>query len=586
MLNRPDHRREQPKVVMLLANEFLHDTRVSKQARSLIKWGCEVHIVALARPGLAAFEVIDGIQVHRVTKSAGALRTIIAAVVFWWSVPILWWLFGPSSGARDRPGPIWTFVPAIGAAIVSFFRGVVWGGRGIGRVVASVMRVAGGVLVMARRATRRVADRAWALVGFLFVTRAMAAFGQVIARGGQPIVRSLRRLLRGLTITPPHRPWPLMGRLIRSGTLRLRRGLYSGGRAIRRRLPPAVRILGFNAHCVRKALDLKPDVIQSHDLNTLPAGTIVKRLLGTPLVYDSHELFLERNIGDQSRVLDKAVWAPIEWFCIRKCDAVFSVAASICMHLADRYRIPRPHLIRNVQPYEPPAARTRLLSDDLGLPYDQAVVLYPGAITFNRGLEILIDSAPYLDRAQYVIMGYARNPQYLESLKERARRLGELDKRVFFRDAVATDQVVRYTASADLGIVPTQNACLSYYFESSNKIFHCLMAGVPVVMSDHAEKRLLVEEHGIGALFDETDPRDIARVVNETLADRQEYERMRRRCLIAARILNWEREEHTLLKAFAGLLGDRAMPVPESVLQPVDLDIVVTSGKKAPLPVR
>ncbi len=37
-----------PRVVMLLANQFTHDTRVFKEARSLIEWGCEVHIVAMA----------------------------------------------------------------------------------------------------------------------------------------------------------------------------------------------------------------------------------------------------------------------------------------------------------------------------------------------------------------------------------------------------------------------------------------------------------------------------------------------------------------------------------------------------------
>ncbi len=40
-------RRPQPRIVMLVANNFQHDTRVYKEARSLIEWGCEVHIIAL-----------------------------------------------------------------------------------------------------------------------------------------------------------------------------------------------------------------------------------------------------------------------------------------------------------------------------------------------------------------------------------------------------------------------------------------------------------------------------------------------------------------------------------------------------------
>jgi glycosyltransferase involved in cell wall biosynthesis len=182
----------------------------------------------------------------------------------------------------------------------------------------------------------------------------------------------------------------------------------------------------------------------------------------------------------------------------------------------------------------------------------------------------MIDSSPFLEHAAYVIMGYARNPAYLESLKARAAALGQLDRTVYFRDAVPIDRVVEYLGSADLGIVPTQNVCLSYYFESSNKIFHCLMAGVPLVMSDHIEKRTLVERYGIGILFDEADPRDIARAVNGVLADGASYGRMRRNCLAAARELNWEHEERHLRLIYADLLGPRAAPVPDAVIPPIN----------------
>jgi glycosyltransferase involved in cell wall biosynthesis len=95
------------------------------------------------------------------------------------------------------------------------------------------------------------------------------------------------------------------------------------------------------------------------------------------------------------------------------------------------------------------------------------------------------------------------------------------------------------------------------------------MAGVPVVMSDHCEKRLLVENYGIGELFDETDPIEIARVVSMVLDDRETYAAQRRNCLEAARVLNWEHEEHALRRVFADLLGDRALAIPEITIEPL-----------------
>ena len=495
---------------MLVANHFLHDTRVYKEARSLIEWGCEVHVIAMYDAALPTNEDVDGIYVHRVPMRRGDVVRLGAIIPWWWCRPVLSWLVGsprenvPLEPASDPD----TSVERSRRASTAVLR----------RVFANIPGA---------RWTAHTISRAWGLLR------------RVTARVFGGLNRRMTRVVRVIT------------------------------RRSKRVVPPSMRLLAMNVQFARHAIDLQPDVVQSHDLNALLGGTLVKRLTGVGLVYDSHELFLKRNIGNKSRARDNVIWAPIERFCIGKCDAVFSVAEGICDYLAKQYRIPKPQLIRNVQPYEPPGVRTTLLTDELGIPADRRIVIYPGAITINRGLEVMIDSAPYLNGAAYVIMGYARNADYLASLKQRATKLGVMSSSVFFREAVPIDDVVRYVASADLGIVPTQNVCLSYFFESSNKIFHCVMAGVPVVMSDHLEKRLLVEEYGIGVLFDETDPKEIARVVNQTLDVRDAYAVMRRNCLQAARVLNWEHEEHTLRQIFADLLGDRAAPIHQVSIEPV-----------------
>ena len=518
-----------PRIVMLLANSFLHDTRVYKEARSLIEWGCEVHVIAMCNSALPTKEEVDGIHVHRVSMRRGDLWRLFPVVLCWCCRPALRWLLRPvrvralphetSEVTGESPAPL----ARLRSALNQLYR------RHLARV----------------RLLRAASPRVAAVVRFL--RRVVAYFYRGAVRFGyRPIVRAVRAEQR-----------------------RFRMVVRGISRRCQRLVPTSGRLLAINVGFVRKTLELAPDIVQSHDLNTLFGGALVKRLTGARLVYDSHELFLKRNIGNKSRARDNLIWAPIERFCIGKCDAVLSVAEGICDYLAKQYGISKPHLIRNVQPFEPPGARTTILADELGIPAGRRIVIYPGAITINRGLEVMIDSAPYLNGAAYVIMGYARNADYLASLKQRATKLGVMSSSVFFREAVPIDDVVRYVASADLGIVPTQNVCLSYFFESSNKIFHCVMAGVPVAMSDHLEKRLLVEEYGIGVLFDETDPTKIARVVNETLDDREAYAVMRRNCLEAARVLNWEHEEHNFRQIFADLLGDRAAPIPQVLIESV-----------------
>ncbi len=530
---------------MLLANGFTHDTRVYKEARSLITWGCEVHVVALAVRGLEDYEEKDGIHVHRVKMETWRVLVFPLAIVCWWCRPLLRRvLTALGQGKPAKPE-----------------------GK---RKCQEAKRPRKGFVRGPASAIASLGQRPWATFLFLFGSPLVNYMIRTAMRLGSLV----RRLISGVR----RRVVSLVRRLINAARRRMRG-------VLRRMMPGSFRLIAFNIGVSAKAHELGPDVIQSHDLNTLFAGAIVKRLKRVPLVYDSHELFLERNLGDRSRAWSNAVWAPIERAYIGKCDAVFSVAEGICRHLADQYNISKPHLIRNVQPYEDAPTKTTILADELGIADEKALAIYAGAITFNRGLEMMIDSAPYLKDAVYVIMGYARNPKYLEALRKRAEDLDVLDRAVFFRDAVPIEDVVRYTASADIGVVPTQNVCLSYFFESSNKIFHCLMAGVPLAMSDHAEKRIIANTHGVGVLFDETDPVNIAAAINGMLADGQEYQRMRRNCLVAAKELNWQCEEHKLRTVFAELLAARVEAVADVCLPENDASMIETMAATSCRPV-
>lgn len=530
--------RARPRVVMLVANRYTHDTRVAKEAKSLSDWACEVVILAMTGPDLPIVEVqSDHIMVRRVSLARKAMAPLILmplTLLFNRWRGFLEWLMKRRFVNSELTAP-----PHSASE----------GGEELR---------AGSSIPPSRPAKPRRARfnlTRWFDDTVIRMSERVNGPFEIAGLIALRAVRKTYRLTRHVV------------RLIWSRTVRPIRSRLRFKPLLARLAPPSVQLIGLNYRFARVAIDHQPDVILAHDANTLLAGLIVKRLTGAKLVYDSHELFLERNIGEKSRRKDNLVWAPIERTGILAADASMSVAEGICRHLEKQYAIPKPHLIRNVQPYEPPAARSTLLADELGIDRATPLVIYAGAITINRGIEFMIDSAPYLDDAAYVIMGYARNPKYLDSLQKRAEALGVVGSKVYFRDAVPIAQVVTYVASCALSIVPTQNICLSYYFESSNKIFHSMMAGVPLVMSDHLEKRLIAENHGVGRLFNETDPRDIARVVNETLADREDFERMRANCLEAAKHLNWEHEEHRLRLIFASLLSGRVPPVPEAVIQ-------------------
>jgi hypothetical protein len=56
----------------------------------------------------------------------------------------------------------------------------------------------------------------------------------------------------------------------------------------------------YHLLAVRRLARLRPDLVHANDHNTMPAA-LVARLLGAGVVYDSHELWADRNGRIESR---------------------------------------------------------------------------------------------------------------------------------------------------------------------------------------------------------------------------------------------------------------------------------------------
>jgi glycosyltransferase involved in cell wall biosynthesis len=311
-----------------------------------------------------------------------------------------------------------------------------------------------------------------------------------------------------------------------------------------------VKYAEFCARAVHRLTRLHPTVVHAHDVDALIPGYVAARLSGAKLVYDAHELWTERQHNlIRYRWLRRLVIA-FEGMLSRRADVVITVNPSLSAYLAEHHGIPLPTVLMHCQEYQP-VEPTDILRQEFDLPPEQRIVIYAGLMRPGRGLEMLIRAAPYLDRAVVILMGPERIRQRLERLTRELR----VEDRVLFRDPVSPEDVRRHVASADVGVMPTQNVDLSYYYGAGNKLFHYLAAGIPAAVSDHPEKRRIVETYGVGAVFDETDPRDIARTINSLLNDEETYRAMSQRAREVTReTLNWSVESRKLLSLYDQLL--------------------------------
>jgi glycosyltransferase involved in cell wall biosynthesis len=92
-----------------------------------------------------------------------------------------------------------------------------------------------------------------------------------------------------------------------------------------------------------------------------------------------------------------------------------------------------------------------------------------------------------------------------------------------------------------------------------NKLFECIMAGLPVLASPLPAVADVITGYGVGRIVQSLEPAAIAEAITSVLADRDALERMHRRALDAARDeFNWEHESQTLIALYRDLVPGKA----------------------------
>jgi glycosyltransferase involved in cell wall biosynthesis len=298
------------------------------------------------------------------------------------------------------------------------------------------------------------------------------------------------------------------------------------------------------------------DTWHVHDFTGLLAAWIA-RPARAALVYDVHDLFLETGTG--ARLPRPLRWMVrrIERKLVRRTDLVVTVNEG----LADRYRalVPRGHLtvVHNcAAAWTAPDPRPTLIRDTLAIAPDEPVLLYHGLLDRARGLETLYEAIldPRVARAHLVLLGAGQDRERLAEMATEPRFGG----RVHLLDPIPPSDLLPWVASADVGAMPMPPTTLNLYLSSPNKLFECLAAGVPVVVSDFPVVRRIVVDDPAGPLgrtCEPTSTADVARALHEIIdLDGDAAEDLRRRCALAARERwNWQAQVAPMLEAYARL---------------------------------
>jgi glycogen(starch) synthase len=277
---------------------------------------------------------------------------------------------------------------------------------------------------------------------------------------------------------------------------------------------------------------LKPDLIHAHDFRMIGVGARAAqraRAKGRPVkfVYDAHEFV--RGLPDQDRTPS---WLPAqtsyEKEFIRYADAVVCISDDLADLLRNAYHLPEtPTVVLNApvgeRAVDEPIEDATDLRTQCGIDASTPLLAYCGGINAVRGVDLMVEALVDLPGVHLAMLSVHPNgltPAARNTLAQ-AEKLGIAD-RLHLLPYVAHWQVSSVLRTADAAVSPLQHL-LNHEIAMSNKFFEYSQARLPLITSDVRTMAEAVRATGQGEVFVATDRADYVRAVKAVLADPARY---------------------------------------------------------------
>ena len=299
------------------------------------------------------------------------------------------------------------------------------------------------------------------------------------------------------------------------------------------------------------------EVFHAQSLIVLPVVRAAAKKVGGRFVYDVADYHTEAARLARMPGPIRELFRRRERSWARDASGFLAVSEPVATLVERRWGVPKPAVLFNCppawRPDEPGPIASSRIRDALGLAAERPVVLYQGGFSVDRGIEELAAAARDealrdLDAA-VVFMGYGRLEAYVEG------QVRQQPGRVYRLPAVPPDELLEWTASADVSFVGQPPRTLNQKMNLPNKLFESIMAGVPVVVSKGNEQCRLVTAEAVGTCCDVDSPTAVAEAIAKILsAPDFERQRLRAHCRsVALAKYTWDLNAGGLLALYRGL---------------------------------
>ncbi|MFF4892758.1 glycosyltransferase family 4 protein [Micromonospora chersina] len=308
--------------------------------------------------------------------------------------------------------------------------------------------------------------------------------------------------------------------------------------------------------------ELAPDLIHANDFRMIGVGARAKIRAAAKgrtvaLVWDAHEY-----LPGVQPWRDNARWLPgnvaHEREYVPYADATMTVSGGLADLLQREHGLAeRPAVVLNAPAVDELPADAGEPVPDIralcGIGPETPLLVYSGVAAAKRGLGVMVEALPRLPGAHVAFVVNKPTSAYVKGLVTRAGELGVAD-RVHLLPYVPHHQVVRFLSGAQVGVIPIQHwpnheiALITKFFEYSH-------ARLPLVVSDVRTMAETVRETGQGEVFTAEDVADFVRAVSAVLADPEHYRAAYDRPGLLAG-WTWEAQAQVLDGVYSRLLPD------------------------------
>ena len=304
------------------------------------------------------------------------------------------------------------------------------------------------------------------------------------------------------------------------------------------------------------------DVFHAQSLIVLPVVREAAKRLGGRFVYDVADYHTEAARLARMPWVVREVVRRRERDWARDGSGFLAVSDPVADLVVRKWGVPRPTILWNCppawRPDEPGVIESDRIREATGIEPERPVVLYQGGFSVDRGVEELVAAATEHRLmelgAAVVFMGYGRLESFI------ADAVKEHPGRIYLLPAVRPDDLMPWTASADVSFVGQPPRTLNQKMNLPNKLFESIMAGVPVVVSEGNEQCRLTTEDEIGVCVDIDDPAAIAAACADLLtAPAEERRALRSHCReVALGKYTWDHTAVGLVELYRKLAREDA----------------------------